>query len=157
MELLISITIGMMLIGFGSIALNNFNEQQKIKAVSQEIMANLRLARNYAITEQFNSSVPSDKTDNNGNTDRVVVTINGGTMTAKSRRGLVDHPNDQTFFENNLVVKGINIVSSGDIEFSITEGRSIGETVPIVVSVSNSDLNIIKTIRIDESGLIYEE
>lgn len=148
-ELLISITIGMLVIGFGSVALNNFNEQQKVDAVKQEVLADLRLARNYAITEQFNEDVPA-------NTDRVIVTINNGTMVVKSQKGDTSDSHDQTFFSKNISSKNVSVVVNGNIQFSVTEGRSIGGKVEIVIEGDVSDSGS-KTIKIDDSGLIYEE
>jgi type IV fimbrial biogenesis protein FimT len=144
-ELLISIAIGMLVIGFGSVALNNFNEQQKVDAVKQEILADLRLAKNYAITEQFNEDVPA-------NTDRIIVTISNGMMVAKSQKGEIPNNHDQTFFSKDISSKNVLVVINGNIQFSVTDGRSINGAVNITIKGDGSK----KTIKIDDSGLIYE-
>ncbi|MDD4026896.1 MAG: prepilin-type N-terminal cleavage/methylation domain-containing protein [Candidatus Shapirobacteria bacterium] len=149
-ELLVAITIGMLVVGVGSVSLNKFNEGQKVEAARQEILANLRLARNYAITEQFNEDVPA-------NTDRVIVTIVNGTMVAKSQRGDTPLSGDQTFFSKKINLKNISVTISNPIKFSVTDGRSIDGIVQITVKGDGSSDNISKIIIIDNSGLIYEQ
>lgn len=150
-ELIIAIAIGMLVVGFGSVALNESNEKQKVEAVRQELLANLRLARNYATTEQFPDDTPEG-------TDRVTINIdNNGLMVAKAQ-----WLNKQTqevadtgyvFYSRDITPKGI-IINAPEIKFSVTNGRSIGGTAN--VSVTGED-GTVKNIKIDESGLIYEE
>ena len=149
-ELLVAITIGMLVVGFGSVALNNFYEGQKVESTKQEIMSNLRLARNYAITNQFPSDSSSD-------TDRVAVLIDGnGLMTIGTQTsGDVDKYN---FFSKDITPKGVGVTFYGPngtniIRFSVTDGRSIGGTAGIIIN----GVNATKNIKVDESGLIYEE
>lgn len=149
-ELLVAITIGMLVVGVGSVSLNKFNEQQKIEAARQEILANLRLARNYAITEQFDENVPA-------NTDRIIVTIINGTMMAKSQKGDSPLPGDKTFFSKEINLKNISVTINKPIKFSVTDGRSIDGEVLITVKGNDSSDNISKIINIDNSGLIYEQ
>lgn len=141
-ELLISMTIGMLVVGFGSMALNNFNEQQKVEIAKQELLANLRLARNYATTNQLASGG-----------DRIAVTISAGGII----EAITQYENSDigdSFFSKDITPEGVNI-SQAVIEFSITDGRSIGGTLSIAVSGIGGSL--VKNIKIDESGLIYEE
>ena len=140
-ELLISMTIGMLVIGFGSMALNNFNEQQKVEIAKQELLANLRLARNYATTNQL---------ANGG--DRIVVTIDTDGIIGAITQDKDNYDVGISFFSKDITPDGVN-VSASVISFSATEGRSIGGTLNIGVSGSSS----VKNIKIDESGLIYEQ
>ncbi len=135
-------TIGMLVVGFGSMALNNFNEQQKVEIAKQELLANLRLARNYATTNQLASGG-----------DRIAVTISAGGII----EAITQYENSDigdSFFSKDITPEGVNI-SQAVIEFSITDGRSIGGTLSIAVSGIGGSL--VKNIKIDESGLIYEE
>jgi prepilin-type N-terminal cleavage/methylation domain-containing protein len=146
-ELLIAITIGMLVVGFGTVSLNNFFENQKVELTRQELMANLRFARNYAATNQF--------TDD-GN--RLSVTINNdGLMEMKSYKE-DDITYVETIFSKDITPKNIGVTFlssflSGAIKFSVTDGRSIGGTASIIINGANTT----KIIKIDESGLIYEE
>lgn len=150
-ELLVAITIGMLVVGFGSVSLNNFYENQKVDVVKQELISNLRLARSYAITNQFPS-------DSSADTDRVAVLIDdNGLMTVGTQTsGNVD--TGYTFFSKDVTPKGVGVTFYGPnetniIRFSVTDGRSIGGTASIIIN----GVNINKNIKVDESGLIYEE
>lgn len=149
-ELLIAITIGMLLVGFGSVTLNDFYEKQKVESTSQELLSNLRLARNYAITNQLPTDSPAD-------TDRIAVIINAGLMVIGTQTS-GNIGTGYTFFSKNITSKGVGVTFYGPngtniIRFSVTDGRSIGGTASIIVS----GVGTTKNIKIDESGLIYEK
>ena len=144
-EMMVVVVIGLIVTGAGLVSVNNFNEKQQVEAVRKELIANLRLARNYAITEQFNASVPA-------NTDRVIVTIDsGGVVTAKSQKGTTTNANDQTFFSKDIVDDDVSISANNTIAFSVSDGRSISGNVSIGVSGI-----IVRTIIIQSSGVISE-
>jgi type IV fimbrial biogenesis protein FimT len=145
-ELLVAITIGILVVGFGSMALNDFNEKQKVESTRQELISNLRLARNYAITNQIPVNSSRD-------TDRVAITIDtNGLMTIGTQNsGNID--TGYTFFSKDVTPNNIFITKDKDIKFTVTDGRSINGTINI--GVSGSD--VVKNINIDESGLIYEQ
>ncbi|MDD4784934.1 MAG: prepilin-type N-terminal cleavage/methylation domain-containing protein [Candidatus Shapirobacteria bacterium] len=150
-ELLVAITIGIVMVGLGSVALNSFNDQQKVDTTKQELLANLRLARNYAITNQLPSG---------GN--RVQVTIDGsGVMTIQSRDA--GNTGAVILFSKDITPDGVTAtISPTTIRFSVSDGRSfnlsgttlIGTTATALVV---GDVGTSKLIKIDESGLIYEE
>lgn len=154
-ELMVAIVIGMLVVGFGSVSLNNFYENQKVDVVKQELMSNLRLARNYAITNQF-------PTDSSADTDRVAVSINDEGLMTVGTQTTGDVGNDAVvkynFFSKDITPKGVGVIFYGPggtniIRFSVTDGRSIGGTASIIIS----GVNATKNIKIDESGLIYEK
>ncbi|MDD2483192.1 MAG: prepilin-type N-terminal cleavage/methylation domain-containing protein [Candidatus Shapirobacteria bacterium] len=142
-ELLVAITIGMLVVGFGSVALNDFNEKQKVEATRQELLSNLRLARNYAITNQL------------GGATKIVVSI--------SQSGVIkitDNLSLKTFLDKDISPNGI-IITAPTIYFSVSDGRSVTNATPLVgatvdISIATNDNSTIKNIKIDESGLIYE-
>lgn len=145
-ELLVAAAIGMILIGFGSVALNDFNQSQKLEATRQELLATLRLARNYAITNQLSSGA----------------NIIGITFEEEGRTYINDN-RGKNFFDRDISPNGIKIKSTpSTIHFSVSDGRSITTSlVPLVgttaVVVVTGDDDSTKTINIDESGLIYEK
>jgi len=153
-ELLIAITIGLLVVGFGAVSLNSFYQQQKVESVSQELLSDLILARNYAITNQIPTGSSAD-------TDRVTVTIdNTGLMIIKTQKKDDSDGNDShTFFSKDITTEGVGITvisSYGNniaAKFSVTDGRSIGGTASIIITGGSTTENI----KIDESGLIYEE
>lgn len=139
-ELLVAITIGIVVVGFGSVALNKFNEQQKITTTSQELLSELRLARNYAITDQLK-----------GGNRSVVKIDNNGLMTVDSYK---DNVYIKSFLSKDLTPKGVTIISP-TISFSVFDGRLIsGAELTVAGDTGDSES---KTIKIDDSGLIYEK
>lgn len=144
-ELLIAITIGMLVVGFGLVSLNNFYQQQKVETVSQELLSNLILARNYAVTNQFPAGSSSD-------TDRVAVTIDSEGLITAGTQTSGNQDTGDIFFSKDISSDDVSIIPNNVIKFSVTDGRSIGGTVSIIISG-----NTTKEIRIDESGLIYEK
>lgn len=150
-ELMVSIAIGVLVVGFGAVSLNNFYQQQKVESVSQELLSDLILARNYAVTNQIPGDSPV-------NTDRVTVTIDSnGLMVIKTQKK-DDSDAGYTFFSKDITPEGVGITlvsSYGNnivAKFSVTNGRSIGGTATITIGGGTA-----KSIKIDESGLIYEE
>lgn len=144
-ELLIAVTIGMVAVGIGSVALNNFNDQQKVETTKQELLANLRFARNYAITNQIPTGVRRD-------TDRITVTFNTNGLITMGIQNSGNVDIGYTFFSKDITPDGVFITTDKQIKFSITDGRSINGIVSVGVSG-----NGLKNIKIDQSGLIYEE
>lgn len=145
-ELLVAITIGILVVGVGSIALNDFNEKQKVEAAKEELLANLRLARNYAITNQIPTNSPSD-------TDRIAITIDSNGLMTVGTQNSGNINTGYTFFSKDVTPNNIFITKDKDIKFTVTNGRSING----VINVGISGNSVVKNIKIDESGLIYEQ
>lgn len=154
-ELLVTMVIGLLVLGFGAVFLNNFYDRQKVVSVGQELLSELMLARNYAVTNQFPSGSSSD-------TDRVAVMINNDGLLVIGTQTTGSVGNDTnvkyTFFSKDIVPKGVGVTFRGPdgvgvIRFSITDGRLIGGTASVVIN----GVGTTKNIKIDESGLIYEK
>jgi len=150
-ELLVAITIGMLVVGFGSVSLNNFYENQKVESTRQELISNLRLARNYAITNQ----IPADSS---ADTDRVAVSIDINGLVTVGTQTSGNNDTGYTIFSKDIAPKGVGVTfygpgGTGVIRFSVTDGRSIGGTASIIIN----GVGATKNIKIDESGLIYEK
>lgn len=148
-ELLIAITVGMLVVGIGAVSLNNFNEQQKVIATEQELLADLRLARNYAITNQLPSG---------GN--RVLVSINNNGLLTIKPQNSSNNDVGTSFFSKDITPSNIIITVNNTVvgvgstigRFSVTDGRSISGALNIGIS----GVNFVKNIKIDDSGLIHE-
>lgn len=152
---MVIITIGLIVIGGGLAALNDFNQKQKIEAVRQELLANLRLVRTYAITEQFSNTL----TDNNKNTN-VIMVVNidsSGIMTIQAQDGnvkdTIPSPFPKDIVPDGIFVK-INNNIGGSLAFSISDGRLIGGSA--VVQIIGDD-GTSKKINVEESGVINEK
>ena len=146
-ELLVAITIGMLVVGFGTVSLNNFFENQKVESTRQELISNLRFARNYAATNQFT-----------GDGNRLFVKINSDGLMEMESYKEDDISYIETIFSKDITPKGVGVTfygpgGTGIIRFSVTDGRSIGGTASIIIN----GVGATKNIKIDESGLIYEK
>ena len=144
-ELLVAITIGVLVVGFGSIALNDFNEKQKVESTRQELLGTLRLARNYAITNQIPVTSSRD-------TDRIAVTFNTNGLMTVGTQNSGNINTGYTFFSKDITPNNIFITTDKLIKFTVTDGRSINGAIDIGVSGG-----VVKKINIDPSGLIYEK
>lgn len=142
-ELLVAITIGLLVVGFSSMSLNNFYEKQKVESTRQELLSNLRLARNYAVTNQLPTS---------GN--RVSVTIDANGLMVIKPQDINGNDVGSSFFSKDFVPNNVWITISAPIQFSVSDGRLIGTTA---VNIGVSGTNLVKNIKIDESGLIYDQ
>ena len=142
------------MIGFGSASLNKFNDKQKVETVSQEVAANLRLARNYAVTEQLpeGANKVTATIDSEGFINIRSQNAVGGILTSYSRKDIT--PNGVT-----VVFHTTDVADSSTIKFGVTDGRLIDKnlnSVTAVVTITGND-GYTKTINIVESGLIYEQ
>ena len=150
-ELLVVITIGMIVTGAGLVSLNDFNEKQRVESFRQDLLATLRLARNYAITEQYTSGITDDHNDQTW--VHTAVVLNRGIKTIEIRER--DSNSYDTLISSKKIDPDDLVVDLGvgdSVAFSISNGVSMGGAKTL--SVTGSDVT--KTIRIDDSGLIYE-
>lgn len=157
-ELLISITIGMLMVGIGTVSINNFYEKQKINSISEELVSNLKIAQNYAKTNQLTNHLTNEDDKKRADLDRVTVSLTDGLLVFGVQT-TGDTDIGESFFSKKIIPDGVNVAFSNSfggnvlVKFSVSEGRSIGGTS--TVSIGSDDR--LKKIIIEESGLIYEE
>lgn len=151
-ELLIVLTIVGLLTGGGILYLNRTNAVQKIDSAKQEVLSNLRFARNLAITNQ--------KPNGFGNLGQVRVSLTAnGIVTAwpVDTAGSVG----TSYFSKDATPDGINTVLSTGTTFSFTpyEGRFLGtgDTLMITISSTEVDSSNNKQLIINQSGLINDQ
>lgn len=150
-ELTVAITILGVLIAGSLVYINRFNSRQKLNAVREEIVAYLRMARDYAISLQ---------NPDGDDLTYVKVDFEDGMMKA--------WPNGigSTYFAKEVAPAGVAVSMDSDLLFSAYEGKvmmldvgnslvpvDIGETVTISVAMEG-DLSSSTTIKISSSGLI---
>jgi type IV fimbrial biogenesis protein FimT len=147
-ELMISVTILTLLLGIGTVSLNDFNANQKVQAAKNELISNLKFARNYATTMQLPVGVT-------GQMSYVEVGISNGIITAATNIG-------STYFSKIFSTDGIGIgVSYSDnsrqyIRFASYKGNSLGGNIKITIN-SNEKVGSSAVVEINDSGLINEK
>lgn len=134
----------MLLSTVGVNMIRDFNGNQKLESAKEEILANLRVARNYAITNQLPNGA-----------DRVLFSLSStGDLTIKPQNSVGDV--GSTFLAKDLFTNEIGAIMVGSsIIFSVTDGRSLSGDIGItlVSTLTTSTKNIL----IQNSGNIYEK
>jgi len=156
-ELIITITVSMVLVSAGAITIRNFSSNQKVEAVKNELISQIKLARNMAITNQCPGcdkfSYVRVVVDNNNLTLRIVARDSAG-------------GNDKyTFLETKKLdnTDGLAINSSFDFGFLVGDGRLTDGSG--VLNTGSIDIRLypidnaanFRNILIDKSGLINEK
>lgn len=136
-ELIVSLSILMLLSTMGVSMIRDFNGNQKLESAKEEILANLRVARNYAMTNQLSVGATG-----------IVFNINNGVVSISD--------SGKTFLSKTIFTSEIVATMVGSpIVFSVTDGRSVNGNIGITL-VSNSSTTT-KNILIQSSGNIYEK
>jgi len=136
-ELIVSLSILMLLSTMGVSMIRDFNGNQKLESAKEEILANLRVARNYAMTNQLSVGATG-----------IVFNINNGVASISD--------SGKTFLSKTIFTSEIVATMIGSpIVFSVTDGRSVNGDVGITL-VSNPPTTT-KNILIQSSGNIYEK
>lgn len=136
-ELIVALAILMLLSNMGLNMVKDFNGKQKLESAKEEILANLRVARNYAITNQLSPGATG-----------AIFNLNNGVVTISDT--------GQTFLSKTIFNSEIAVTTIGSqIVFSVTDGRSINGDVGI--TLFSLPTNTSKNILIQSSGNIYEK
>ena len=144
-ELIVSLAILMLLSTMGVSMVKDFNGTQKLESAKEEILANLRVARNYAMTNQLPDGA-----------DRVLFNLNStGDLIIKPQNSAGDI-GSSIFLVKDLFTSEIGATFVGsNIVFSVTDGRSLSGDIGI--TLFSSPTNTTKNILIQSSGNIYEK
>jgi len=156
-ELLVAVTVMLLLSGGAFVYINNFSVNQKMESTRKEMISNLRLARNYALTGQ--------RSDGDG-LNYVEVHI--------SQDGLMEAwPNEDvgsSYYSVDVSSVGvvISVVPDGSLFFKAYEGKMLedvggtlvsfpfNEAVEIIIG-SSEDVGETKVVEIKSSGMINEK
>jgi len=145
-EMMVVVAITMLLAGVGAVALNNFNNNQRVDAAKEALITDLKLARSLAKTNQ----VPSGA-------GFVLVNINNGVVSASADNG---SENESYFNNENEGVVGVSSAFGFAVETGqLTDGEGIlwsSSDITFTLSLDDEFGNE-KCIRVEGSGLIYEE
>lgn len=151
-ELLVVLTIVGLISGGSVVYLNRSNGLQKLDAAKQELLSNLRFARDLAITNQ--------KPFGFGTLSQVRVNLSSdGIITAWP----VDTANGvgASYFSKDTTQDGVVLTLSSigsTFGFSAYEGRFKGESSTLNINISSTDLAVgdTKQLVITQSGLIND-
>jgi Tfp pilus assembly protein FimT len=158
-ELLLAVAMIMLLVGVGAISLNEFNARQKVNTAKEDLITNLRLARNYATSMQL----PSGLTGGLKEVD-VDVLNTGITITA-----INSEDERKIYFSKSIFPKEVEIIkiipSDAIIKFSSYKGSSIGSNGDIEITLSTdvdadnigAKVGSTAVVVIKNSGLINEK
>lgn len=161
-ELMIVVVIVILLTGGGIVYLNRFNAVQKVETTKDQLITNLRSARNYAITRQLPQGA---ETGEDINTLKYISAgLNNGILTVKF--------NDvgTSYFSKQIAPSGVGVSISGNLWFAAADGKLVkeedvgGSIVPVGVGESITSIFITtgevgesRVVEINASGLINEK
>lgn len=149
---MVVVSIIMVLTGVGAVSLTSFSHNQKLEGAKGELIADLRLARNMAITSQ----TPEGTT---GSLVYVLVTVGNGTVTSNGIwiDGSGGSNDDEYFSKDNEAANG----EDSSFGFSIENGRltddigDLRDTLVLTLSLLE-DVDNSKCVEINSLGLISE-
>lgn len=151
-ELIVVVVIMMVLVGVGSMSLNNFNNQKDLEVARNDVSGHLKLARNLAITKQLPGSVTNLKFVG------VNIVSNGVTIVGVDDVGITYPASPYS----KLTINTKNGVTVGVYNFGFSkstgrltdrDGNLIGTTMTVVLSrgtderkISISNLGVISNV-----------
>jgi prepilin-type N-terminal cleavage/methylation domain-containing protein len=172
-EVLVAMSIIMLLTGGILIYFNDFNSRQKVEGARIELIGNLKLARNYAVTRQ--------KINNGSEVEYVYVKIDNNGDPLKGQITVDDQNQEdglnyfKKFLSDGKPEVSVELtIDDAEFCFEVYSGKvkkydSVGEKCSneniegeIKIALSSDALDDAKTINtktvvIDSSGLIYEK
>jgi Tfp pilus assembly protein FimT len=147
--MMVVVAIIMILTGAGAVALNNFNNNQKLEGGKGELISDLKLSRNMAITIQSPEGISED-------IEYVLVTINNGIITSS---GISDGSSENYFSKSNNVFNDMSESFGFSVENGrLTDGDGIltSDNLCLELYLSEDDDDK-KYVVVNSSGLVYEE
>jgi len=156
-ELLVVVSIVLLLAGGAFVYINDFNAKQKMESTRKEVVANLRLARSYALTGQKSGS---------DDLNYVEIRI--------SQDGLMEAwPNEDvgsSYYSVDVspIGVGISVVPDESLFFKAYEGKMlkrvdsvlvsfpVDQTVKVVIA-SGEGVGETRVVEIKSSGMINEK
>ncbi len=158
-ELMVTVTIVMVLAGIGSYSINNFTQSRKVVTARDEVLSQIKSAKNLAITNQL--------PDKSSNLDYVRVSISGKTITVVALNNVGTVINTSPYFSKIMDIDGSVTISLFDNMTSITSfgfdgvtGRllnSSGEFITGPVRVVLTDGTNSNSFRINDLGMISND
>jgi prepilin-type N-terminal cleavage/methylation domain-containing protein len=153
-ELMVSVAIGIMLVGIGVVSMNGFLGREHLSTARNEVMSAIKLARNYAITTQKPAGFAPQL-------DYVAVTIDAsGQLSILA--GNVSSGAGTSYLTKNVNKDGAVSTIVGTLLFSVPEGKLLanGSTPAasdyvVTVTISSAEVADIMTVSVDAGGRIW--
>lgn len=158
-ELIVTVTIMMIVMGIGSYSIGNFIQLKKISAARDEILTQIKSAQNLAKTNQL--------PDKSSNLDYVRVSILGKTITVVAVDNSETVITASPYFSKTMEIEGSVTISLFDNTTAITSfgfdgvtGRLLNSsgdliTGPVRVVIADGSNN--NSFEISDLGLISDE
>jgi len=161
-EVLVAVAIIMLLTGGILVYFNDFNSRQKIEGARIELIGNLKLARNYAVTRQKPEGGANDL-------EYVYVSVENDIDTNQSKI-VAEDQDSNVYFEKFLSEGKPEVEVETDVEFCFEaytgevkqydeigggcQEDEIGQNLSIILE--SEAVGDTKTVIINSSGLVYE-
>jgi len=144
-ELIVSLVVIMLLAGIGTVSISNFSNSKKVESVTSELIDQIKLARNMAITNQLPPGGGS------GLKYVGVTTVTNGTVTASLNNS------GTNYFSKKVDSGGSGTsVDNRTFGFAVNTGRLTeynGAFINGPVNIGVSGV-VIKTITINDLGVV---
>lgn len=153
-ELIVVVAIMALMTGGAVVFINRFNARQRFDMSVEKTVANLKLAKNYAVTLQ------TPRSDKELTAVEVTFDSSQGTMTAVPYPTPDDNPGF-TYFSRKVTESGINVSASSTVRFAPVTGKLLDSghkltNSSVDISFSSVEVGSAPKIRIDSSGRISE-
>lgn len=157
-ELMVTVAIGIVLVGVGVVSMTKFLSREHMASARTEILSAVKLARNYAVTDQKPSTF-SDQLD------LVAVTIGANGQLSVWPVNLISGTG-ASYLTENVSSNGaiITPVDYGELLFSVPEGKLLmpdgitpvgsGDTVAVLISSAEGVAETM-TVSVDAGGKIW--
>lgn len=150
-ELIVTVTVIMVLVGAGSVSMSNFNGIKELEAAREQVGNHLKMARNLAITKQLPE-------DNISKLEYVRVNFDGNKVIIEGVDNLGTGYTSPPYSTTSVKTEsGVNINPSSNFGFmkstgQLTDanGKLVGTTMTVEISRGTS----IKTINVSNLGVV---
>ena len=144
------VSVMLLLSGGALIYINDFNARQKMESTRKELISSLRLARNYALTNQMPDS---------GSLEYVEVDVAGDGVIEALANGV-----GTSYFSRDVSPDGVNVsLGVAVLRFSSYGGKRVEDSGPVGVDeiaqiiISSLEVGSTLVVEVQSSGLINEK
>jgi len=153
-EIMVVVAVIIVLTGVGAVSLNKFNGNQALDAQKEELMSDLRLARNMAKTNQLPYGVSGSLQYVEIEILNKILTVNSVSIDESGNTNVNDYSTKKNESTNTINSSFGFSVENG----RLTDGDGIFANQSVCLTLYlPSNINDKKFVYIDTSGLIYEK
>jgi prepilin-type N-terminal cleavage/methylation domain-containing protein len=153
-EIMVVVAVIIVLTGVGAVSLNKFNGNQALDAQKEELMSDLRLARNMAKTNQLPYGVSGSLQYVEIEILNKILTVNSVSIDESGNTNVNDYSTKKNESTNTINSSFGFSVENG----RLTNGNGVLVSSPVCLTLYlDSDSSDKKYVYIETSGLIYEK